>query len=243
MSSNQKAALEFKHVSFSDGDVQIINDITGFFVEGKITTLVGPSGAGKTTIFRLCNGLISPDKGEIFVRGHNINSYVPTELRRIVGLALQNATMLSGNVYKNLELPRTLQGNQLSEEEAKSLLLDVGLGEEFLYRDVKDLSGGQRQKVSIARTLVNKPDILLLDEITSSLDRVSKQEIETLITEINQKHRVTIIWITHNLQQALSIGNYTWVMMNGKLIESGESSLLNHPTNEKVKQFVKGEIE
>lgn len=243
MSSNQKAALEFNHVSFSDGEVPILNNITGFFVEGKITTLVGPSGAGKTTLFRLCNRLISPNEGEIYVKGHNITSYVPTELRRMVGLALQNATMLSGNVYKNLSLPRTLRGNQLPEGEAKSLLLDVGLGEEFLYRNVKDLSGGQRQKVSIARTLVNKPDILLLDEITSSLDRVSKQEIETLIKEINQKYHVTIIWITHNLQQALTIGDYTWVMMNGQLIESGESSLLNHPTNEKVKQFVKGEME
>jgi len=243
MSSNQKTALEFNHVSFSDGEVPILNNITGFFVESKITTIVGPSGAGKTTLFRLCNRLISPNEGEIYVKGHNITSYVPTELRRMVGLALQNATMLSGNVYKNLSLPRTLRGNQLPEGEAKSLLLDVGLGEEFLYRNVKDLSGGQRQKVSIARTLVNKPDILLLDEITSSLDRVSKQEIETLIKEINQKYHVTIIWITHNLQQALTIGDYTWVMMNGQLIESGESSLLNHPTNEKVKQFVKGEME
>jgi putative ABC transport system ATP-binding protein len=240
---NNNAALQFQHVIYSDGATPIIRDVTGFFPKGKITTLVGPSGAGKTTLFRLCNGLISPDSGEIIVDGQEINQFEPTELRRTVGLALQSATMLSGSVYKNLSMPLTLKGEKLSEEKAINLLLDVGLGAEYLQRNVKDLSGGQRQKVSIARTLVNKPKILLLDEITSSLDRVSQQDIEELITRINKKSKVTIIWITHNLQQAISIGDYTWVMMSGELIESGESSLLNNPQNNSVKRFVQGEIE
>ncbi|WP_249871475.1 ABC transporter ATP-binding protein [Oceanobacillus saliphilus] len=243
MTRNNKAALQFNHVSYSDQDLTIIKNITGVFPDGKITTLVGPSGAGKTTLFRLCNGLISPDSGEIAVNGKDINSYEPTELRRTVGLALQSATMLRGSVLKNLAMPLTLQGEKLPEDEAKRLLEDVSLGEEYLHRNVKDLSGGQRQKVSIARTLVNKPKILLLDEITSSLDRVSKQDIEELITNINKKYHVTIVWITHNLDQALSIGDYTWVMMNGELIESGDSSLLNNPQNDLVKRFVKGEFE
>ncbi|WP_087974385.1 phosphate ABC transporter ATP-binding protein [Oceanobacillus rekensis] len=241
--SNNESALQFKHVIYSDGATPIINNVTGFFPKGKITTLVGPSGAGKTTLFRLCNGLISPDSGEIIVDGKDINEYEPTELRRTVGLALQSATMLSGSVYKNLSMPLTLKGEILSEEKAINLLIDVGLGSEYLQKNVKDLSGGQRQKVSIARTLVNKPKILLLDEITSSLDRVSQQDIEELIKRINNRSEVTIIWITHNLQQAVSIGDYTWVMMSGKLIESGESSLLNNPQNKSVKRFVQGEIE
>ena len=243
MTTSDNAALQFKHVSYSDGSTPIINDITGFFPKGKITTLVGPSGAGKTTLFRLCNGLISPNSGGIVVDGKDILQYEPTELRRTVGIALQSATMLNGTVYKNLSMPLTLKGEELPEETATNLLKDVGLGSEYLQRNVKDLSGGQRQKVSIARTLVNKPKILLLDEITSSLDRISQQDIEELITKINRKSEVTIIWITHNLQQALSIGDYTWVMMNGELIESGESSLLNHPQNDSVKRFVQGEIE
>ncbi|WP_010651916.1 phosphate ABC transporter ATP-binding protein [Oceanobacillus massiliensis] len=242
MTTSDKAALELKHVSYSDDSLAIINDISGIFPEGKITTLVGPSGAGKTTLFRLCNGLISPNSGEIRVAGKDISSYEPTELRRTVGLALQSAAMLRGTVFKNLELPLTLQGGKLPEADAAKLLEDVGLEAEFLQRNVRDLSGGQRQKVSIARTLVNKPKILLLDEITSSLDRVSKQEVEELITAINQRSQVTIVWITHNLEQALSIGEYTWVMIGGKLMESGESSLLHHPRNESVRRFVKGEF-
>lgn len=238
--SNQ--AIELDHVSYSDGPLNILKNITGSFAKGKITTLVGPSGAGKTTIFRLCNGLISPSKGNIFVDSTDINKYVPTELRRYVGLALQSATMLSGTVYKNLTLPRTLAGETLTEDEAASLLTSVSLDKDLLKRNVADLSGGQRQKVSIARTLVNRPKILLLDEITSSLDRISTHDIENLITKINKEYGVTIIWITHNLDQAIHIGDDTWVMMKGELIESGPSSILLEPTDERVKQFVKGEL-
>lgn len=235
--------IMFDHVSYSDGDTQILRNINGSIPEGKITTLVGPSGAGKTTLFRLCNGLISPSSGEIFIKGKSIESYDPVVLRRSVGLALQSATMISGTVLKNLSLPLTLQGKRLEEEEAKKLLTLVGLDEKFLHHNVKDLSGGQRQKVSIARTLVNRPKVLLLDEITSSLDRVSQQDIEELIVKINRDYDTTIMWITHNLDQAKSIGDYTWVMMNGELVETGESDLLNHPKNEKVERFVKGDME
>lgn len=239
--SNEKA-IEMKDVYYSDGDTNIINGMTGFITKGKITTLVGPSGAGKTTIFRLLNGLISPSKGEIYILGKNILEYEPTELRRTVGLALQSAPMLSGTVFDNLAIPKKLKGENLSKSEAKKLLTSVGLAEEILMRDVHDLSGGQKQRVSIARTLVNRPKILLLDEITSALDRVSKQEIEELFLRINEQYEVTIFWITHNLEQAKEIGDETWVVMNGKLIESGKSSLLDEPTNELVKQFIKGDL-
>ena len=240
MTASNNTVIQLNHVNYFDGDVHILKDITGSFPEGKITTLVGPSGAGKTTLFRLCNGLISPKSGEIYIKNKPITDYEPTTLRRNIGLALQSATMISGTVFSNLALPLTLQGKQLKEEKVKELLRDVRLDEELLYRNVKDLSGGQRQKVSVARTLVNRPKVLLLDEITSSLDRVSQQDIEELIVKINQKYRTTIIWITHNLQQALSVGDYTWVMMNGEVVETGETSLLDNPQDERVKQFVEG---
>jgi putative ABC transport system ATP-binding protein len=241
--SNDNELIKFEHVYYSFGDTSILKDITGSFLEGKITTLVGPSGAGKTTLFKLCNGLISPDSGKIFINGKKIESYDPVELRRKIGIALQSATMIGGSVWRNLALPLTLQGKRLPEEKAKELLNLVGLEEKFLNRNVKDLSGGQRQKVSIARTLVNRPEVLLLDEITSSLDRVSQQEIEELIVRINKEYFTTIIWITHNLEQALSIGDYSWVMMGGEVIEIGESDILHHPKDERVERFVRGDME
>ena len=148
--------------------------------------------------------------------------------------------MIKGTVYTNLSLPKKLQGISLSREEAISFLEDVGLDQSFLDQDAMDLSGGQRQRVSIARTLVNKSDILLLDEITSALDKNSVKEVEDLIVKLNKKYNVTIIWITHNLEQAIHIGHYTWAMMDGRVIETGESNFLNSPTKERVKQFVQG---
>lgn len=243
MSIKYKPAIHFNHVNFSFGQNQILKSITGSFPEGKITTLVGPSGAGKTTLLKLCNGLLSAQSGEVYIKDRAIESYEPVELRRLVGIALQSAPMIAGSVYENLTLPLELQGESLSKNDALELLHDVGLEKELLERKVKDLSGGQRQKVSIARTLVNKPEVLLLDEITSSLDRTSLREIEELIVKINRKYHTTIIWITHNLQQALEIGDYTWVMMDGEVVETGESELLKDPVNDKVKRFVKGEAE
>lgn len=242
MSTQYKPAIHFQHVDYRIGDLEILNDITGSFPQGRITTLVGPSGAGKSTLLKLCNGLISPANGEIFVKDKAIGEYDPVELRRMVGMALQSAPMISGTVYENLNLPLELQGQQLAKEQAVELLEDVGLKGDLLDRKVKELSGGQRQKVSIARTLVNKPEILLMDEITSSLDRASKLEVEELISKINRKYKTTIIWITHNLQQALEIGDYTWVMMDGQVVETGESSLLEDPQNQRVNEFVKGVV-
>lgn len=243
MSVKYKPAIHFNHVDFSFDTTPILKGITGSFPEGKITTLVGPSGAGKTTLLKLCNGLFSAQSGEVYIKDRAIESYEPVELRRLVGIALQSAPMIAGSVYENLTLPLELQGESLSKDDALELLHDVGLEKELLERKVKDLSGGQRQKVSIARTLVNKPEVLLLDEITSSLDRTSLREIEELIVKINRKYNTTIIWITHNLQQALEIGDYTWVMMDGEVIETGESELLKDPVNDKVKRFVRGEAE
>ncbi|MFJ7370613.1 ATP-binding cassette domain-containing protein [Lysinibacillus sp. NPDC098008] len=233
-------AIHFQQVHFSVNAKTILKSITGSFPKGQITTLVGPSGAGKTTLLKLCNGLLSATAGHILIDNHPISTYEPTALRRNVGIALQAAPMITGTVWENLALPRTLQGKKLSQQEAIQYLEDVGLDKSFLHHSIDELSGGQRQKVSIARTLINQSSILLLDEITSALDRQSVQEIEKLIVTINQKYNVTMIWITHNLQQALTIGHYTWVMMDGELIEAGKSTLLNAPTNPRVAEFIQG---
>lgn len=235
-------ALELTNINFHTNNLHILKNISGSFQKGKITTLVGPSGAGKTALLKMCNGLLSPSSGDMTVLGKSITSYEPTELRKLVGMALQAAPMISGTVFDNLALPRRLQNSVLSINEAIAYLDDVGLDKSFLNRSIDELSGGQRQKVSIARTLINKSSILLLDEITSALDPTSLHEIEELIKQINIKYGTTIIWITHNIQQAIAIGHYTWVMMDGELVQHGGSSILLHPTNDRVGKFVQGVI-
>lgn len=240
MTQSDQSAIHFNNVSYSVNDVHILKEISGSILEGKITTLVGPSGSGKTSLLKLCNGLISPTSGDVFILNKPITSYDPVQLRRLVGMALQNAPMIKRSVYDNLKLPLTLQNKELSEEEAIVALERVGLEKRFLHHQSEDLSGGQRQKVSIARTLINRSQILLLDEITSALDQTSVQEIESLILKINQEYGVTIVWITHNLDQAKAIGDYTWVMMEGKVVETGTIDILNSPSNDLVRGFVTG---
>lgn len=233
-------AIHFRDVCFEVDGRMILHNVTGSFPKGKITTLAGPSGAGKSTLLKLCNGLITPTAGDILIEGTPIGSIPPVHLRRKVGIALQDAPMIKGSVFDNLELPRKLAGEKLTEDEAASMLEDVGLDSTFLHQDSKDLSGGQRQKVSIARTLANRPGILLLDEITASLDPLSAKEIENLIEKINRKHDVTIIWITHQIAQAQAVGQYTWILTDGTVAETGESSLLASPMTEAGRRFIEG---
>lgn len=234
-------AIELHHISMERGGKPVLRNISGYFPQGKITTLVGPSGAGKSTLLKLCNGLLSPNEGTIQVLGKPIEEWEPSQLRREVGMALQSAPMISGTVEENLTLPYMLQGEAVEVEKLNAIIREVGLDPDFLQRDSKDLSGGQRQKVSIARTLLLEPSILLLDEITSSLDRVSREEVERMIQHIHETFGTTIVWITHNLEQAARVGHHTWVMMDGELLEQGDSQILTESTHPKVRAFLRGE--
>lgn len=238
----QQPAIELENVSLKRGDEQVLKGLTGQFPKGKITTIVGPSGAGKSTVLKLCNGLLSPDEGDIRILGKSLGDWEPADLRQQAGIALQSAPMISGTVEENLTLPYALHGAEVDVDKVNRMIREVGLDTNYLQRDIRDLSGGQRQKVSIARTLLTEPEILLLDEITSALDRASRMEIEELIQYIHQTYGTTMIWITHNLEQAERIGHYTWVMMDGKLIEEGNSELLSHSTHPDVQKFIKGSV-
>lgn len=237
-----KPAIHFQNVSFRVEDTKILDSITGSFPTGQITVLVGPSGAGKTTLLKMCNGLLSPTSGNISIQGQEINDMSPIYLRRQAGMVLQNSPMIAGSVYDNLALPLRLQGKTLSREKALAILDQVGLEDKYLERDSRNLSGGQQQKVSIARTLLNKSKILLLDEITSALDPSSLNEVEGLIQKLYDQHDITVIWITHNLEQARRMGQYAWVMVDGKLVDAGEISVLDHSDIPSVNRFLKGDF-
>lgn len=239
---NLQPAIELQGLSFTVKDRVILQNITGTFYKGNITTLVGPSGAGKTTLLKMCNGLLAPTAGDIKIDGQAIHVYEPTALRRKVGIVLQSAPIIRSSVYENLALPRKLQGETLSKEEATSFLEDVHLDASFLTREATQLSGGQKQRLAIARTLINKSDILLLDEITSALDPTSTKEIEQLILKINRKYGVTIIWITHNLEQARTLSDFTWILHNGQLVASGDVSVLEHSDIPAIQQFLNGGV-
>ncbi len=233
-------AIQLEGVRYSIEEKEIIQNASANAPQGQVTALIGPSGAGKTTLLKLCNGLISPTAGNIYIEGQAIGDLSPITLRRRVGIVLQSSPMVKGTVRDNLELPMRLQGKTLSDQQAAELVERVGLPAAVLTQDARELSGGQRQKVSIARTLVNNSKILLLDEITASLDPESLQEIEELIVGLNRDESVTVVWITHNLAQAARVGQNFWVMADGIIRAAGTKEQIHASEDEEVRRFVKG---
>lgn len=239
---SEQVDVEFKNIGYEIEGSKILNKVNGKIYQGKITTIIGPSGAGKSTLISFINALNSPTEGDIFIDGPLINEYEAIKLRRKVQLVSQEATMINGTVKDNLELPLTLQNRTMTDKEAEGFLKDVDLPISFLNKNSKELSGGEKQKLSLARSLVTKPSVMLLDEVTSALDRSSVEAIESLLTLINKKHDVTMIWITHDVNQAIRMSDYIWVMMNGEVVEIGTSEEIRHTTNKKVKKFIGAKI-
>ena len=229
--------IEFKNVSHSS----ILHNISGSFRKNKITTFIGPSGAGKTTCLKHINGLLSPDQGQIFFQGNDVETIDMVELRKKVGMAFQSAPMLSGTVYDNLNLPLAIFNDKLSQERASKLLEMVDLDKQFLNRKISSLSGGEKSRVSLARTFVSKPQVLLLDEITSSLDYTLVRDIERLVMKLQQTHQLTVIWITHDLAQAERVSDDIWFLNHGELILNGPIDTLYSSNNNIIQQFLRGE--
>ncbi|MDQ0220195.1 phosphate ABC transporter ATP-binding protein [Peribacillus cavernae] len=217
--------------------VSVLKGISAKVTKGTIVTIVGPSGSGKSTILSLCNLLQTPDEGEIHIHGKEVREWNIQELRRLVGIAFQDAPMLKGTSLDNLSLPARLQGKSL--ENPKKYMKYVGLTEDLLSRQAKELSGGQKQRLAFARTLVNEPSVLLLDEVTSALDSLASHEVEELVLRINREQHTTILWVTHDLSQAERVGDQTWLVMDGSIIEAAPTKqFFTEPKDVRTKQFL-----
>jgi putative ABC transport system ATP-binding protein len=191
---------------------------------GEVLAIVGPSGSGKTSLLRLLNRLDEPTSGTVYVQGTDYREMMPRELRRKLGMVTQRPYLFPGTVEQNLRFGPNQRQEVLSQDSIEQLLAEVGMPG-YANRDIANLSGGEAQRVSVARTLANSPLVLLLDEPTSALDEASKLEVEGLIQKIVRDQELTCVMVTHDNAQAARLAQRALVLEAGRIIRAG-------PTNE-----------
>ena len=188
---------------------------------GECLSITGPSGSGKSALLRLLNRFDDPVQGEIRFREKLLQDYDPLDLRRRIALVLQHPVMFHGAVRENLL--RRPNGMQLSEAILVQALAEVGLDRSFLDRNAMELSGGEKQRVSIARALLGGPEILLLDEPTSALDSRSLHLVADTLTQINRVKRLTLIVVTHQAELMHRLGGRVLFLEGGRIVREGEA--------------------
>ena len=219
-SHRRSSVLETEHLSRTVLEKTLVSDISVRVLAAEILAVVGPSGAGKSSFLRLLNRLDEPTAGTVRLNGEDYRKLPAQELRRRVGMVMQSAYLFPGTVAANIAFGPRQRGERLSFEQIAVLLERVGLPG-YQERDVSNLSGGEAQRVSLARTLANSPMALLLDEPTSALDEASSREIEDLLLSIVHERQISCVIVTHNTNQAQRIADRAMIMEKGKLISIG----------------------
>ncbi|MFO8017773.1 MAG: phosphate ABC transporter ATP-binding protein [Promethearchaeia archaeon] len=217
MSQNDESCLLcLKNVSYKINSKAILSNISVKIEELGITGIIGPSGSGKSTLLRIINRLISPSAGTILLEGKDYIQFTPQQLRKRIGLVQQKPFLFPGTVKENLLYGPKIWDLHYSDKELINLLKKVALSATFLEREVDNLSVGEQQRVSLARSLANNPKILLLDEPTSALDIVSEEIIENSLKSLRDEG-LKIIIVTHSLDQTKRLADQLLFLKEGRL--------------------------
>jgi phospholipid/cholesterol/gamma-HCH transport system ATP-binding protein len=242
--NKKEVAISIKNLSKSFGGLNILKDINLEVYKGENVALLGKSGSGKSVLIKLIAALLKPTNGEITVLGQNVNQINNVELNKLrlkIGFSFQSSALYdSMNIYENLAFPLKMNVKNLSTKDVK-LAVEEALTEVGLIDKIKqmpsDLSGGQRKRIGIARTLIMKPEIMLYDEPTSGLDPITSKEINNLIIDVQKKYKTSAIIITHDLTCARNTGNRTAVLIEGKILKAGTFDEVFDSENEQIKSF------
>ena len=234
--------LELEHIKKAYDGVTILNDINLQINDGEIVSILGPSGCGKTTLLNLILGLVNADGGKIIFNGNDITD-TPMEKRGFNIVFLDYALFPNLNVIKNIRYGLKNKPGISSEKEINDLIELLGL-KEHLNKRIEQLSGGQKQRVALARTLVMKPKILLLDEPLSALDGVIKESIKAKIREIAREYHLTTVIVTHDPEEALTLSNHVMIINKGSISQFGTpDEIVNTPKNDFVEKFILQQLE
>lgn len=236
--------IQFENVSkqYRDG-TQAVDSINLHIKEGEFFVIIGPSGSGKTTVLKMINRLIPLTSGTIFINGKRISDYDIHELRWDIGYVLQQIALFPHmTIGENIAIvPELKNWEQVKIKKRIDELLEmVGL-EPDIYRSRKphELSGGQQQRVGVTRALAANPPIILMDEPFSALDPISREKLQDDLISLQKKIKKTIVFVTHDMKEALKLGDRICVMKDGEVVQIGTpEELLAHPENEFVRQFV-----
>lgn len=224
-----------------------VKDASLAIEEGEIFVVMGLSGSGKSTLVRLLNRLIEPTQGQVLIDGHDITQVDDSALRDIrrskISMVFQSfALMPHMNVLDNTAFGLELSGINVQERHAKArhALAQVGL-EAHANSYPDELSGGMQQRVGLARALTNDPDILLMDEAFSALDPLIRTEMQDELVRLQSEHQRTVVFISHDLDEAMRIGDRIAIMQGGEVVQVGTpDDILNNPANDYVRSFFKG---
>src|SRR5699024_7627625 len=208
--------LELKNVYFEVDERNILNNISIDIKKGESITLTGPSGSGKSTLLKIIGHLINPTSGNIIYENKNITEYNPTDYRKNVSYFFQNAVLFDETVYDNLAFPARIREEDFDKNHAIEGLNTVQLPENYLDKSIHELSGGERQRIALVRNLMYSPNVLLMDEVTSSLDKENKEIILAFIKRLNQEQNITILWITHDTEE-INESNRLIQLKDGKM--------------------------
>ncbi|PTM56540.1 betaine/proline/choline family ABC transporter ATP-binding protein [Desmospora activa] len=236
--------IQFNNIekTYNDGTVAI-QDLTLEVREGELLTLIGPSGCGKTTTMRMINRLIEPTAGTITIRGEDISRLDAVELRRSIGYVIQQIGLFPHmTVEQNISLVPRLKGwkSQQYQQRVDELLQLVGLDPAtFKKRYPAELSGGQQQRVGVIRALAAEPDIILMDEPFSALDPISREQLQDDIVRLQEEIQKTIVFVTHDMDEAIKISQRIAIMREGKLVQvDTPKQILHHPADDFVRDFI-----
>lgn len=239
----KETIIQFDHVSKSYGSHEILKDFCLNVKKGEFLTVIGSSGSGKTTMLKMINGLLAPTSGIVYIDGKDISKENQTLLRRNIGYVIQGIGLFPHmTVWKNIAyVPELLnhRDKERTRQAVERLIQVVGLEPEMLNRYPSELSGGQRQRVGIARSLAANPEILLMDEPFGAVDEITRKALQHEIARIHKELGVTIVFITHDIKEALTLGTRILVMNLGKIEQQGTAEeILHSPATPFVKDLV-----
>ena len=237
------AFIRFENISKSyDGKNKVIDNLSLEINRGDFITILGPSGCGKTTLMKMVNKLIIPDAGEIYIDDKPVSNWNDIDLRRSIGYVIQQIGLFPHlTIQDNISFVISLKDMSKTDQKrrAEELIKLVGLDKTMLNRFPRELSGGQKQRIGVARALASDPEIILMDEPFGAVDEIARTHLQEQFIEIQKKLNKTILFVTHDIEEALKLGSKIILLNNVQISQIGsKEDLIFRPENEFVQSFL-----